>query len=363
VRLALVHDFLNQFGGAERVVAALHELYPMDPIFTSICDQSKLPPEFQRMDIRTSFMQQLPFVMRFFKLYFMLYPIAFERFDLSGYDVILSSSSAFAKGVKKQPGQLHICYCHTPMRFVWRYDDYVARESIPGWAKSILPFLLEPVRRWDLQTAAKVDSFIANSRNVAERIKQTYGRESVIINPPVDCDYFKPASMDHDYFLVVSRLNSYKRIDLVIETFNQLDLPLKIIGAGPDKRKLQQIARPNVEFLGRRTDEEVAQHLAECRALVFPGDEDFGIVPLEANASGRPVIAFQAGGALETVVDGETGVFFDEQTPQSLGLAIKRFQFESFDKQRLRQHALKFDKEVFKRKIKDFVDQKVGEHR
>ncbi|MFH1826376.1 MAG: glycosyltransferase [bacterium] len=360
MRIAIVHDYLNQFGGAERVVSALHELYPEAPIYTSIYDPKKLPKIFQGMDIRTSFMQNLPFVSRLFKWYLLLYPWAFQSFDLSGYDVILSSSSAWAKGIKKKPGQVHICYCHSPMRFVWRFDDYIKKEPWPEWFKALLPILLEPIKYWDLKTVSGVDYFIANSQTVAERIKKTYQRESVIINPPVETDKFRPSAVGQDYFLLVSRLNAYKRIDVIVDAFTQLDLPLKIIGTGSMRRSLEKKAGPNIEFLGRQGDKKLARYIAECRALVFPGEEDFGIVPLEAMSTGRPVIAYNAGGAKETVIDGETGLFFDQQTNESLVAAIKRFQFETFDKNKIRNRALVFDKEVFKRKIEAFVGQKGG---
>lgn len=361
MRIAIVHDYLNQFGGAERVISALHELYPDAPVYTSIYDAGRLPAVFQRMDIRTSFMQRLPLVNALYKYYFMLYPIAFERFDLSEYDVILSSSSAYAKGVKKRPGQLHICYCYTPARFLWRYEDYVRKENIWPSFKQFLPFLLEPLKKWDLNNNQTVDYFIAISGAIAERIKKIYGRESVIIYPPVETAYFRPAHSDGDYYLIVSRLNSYKRIDLAVAAFNELDLPLKIVGDGPARQQLARLARPNVEFLGRRPDEEVKRLLSECRALIFPGEEDFGLVPLEALASGRPVIAYRAGGAVETLRDGETGVFFDEQSPRSLINAVNRFKFAVFQKEKLRQRALAFDKKVFQDKIARFVRGKYEE--
>ncbi|MFH1577398.1 MAG: glycosyltransferase [Candidatus Margulisiibacteriota bacterium] len=359
MRIAIVHDYLNQFGGAERVVSALNEIWPQTPIYTSIFDEKRMPENFQRMDIRTSFMQRLPFVFRFFKLYLLFYPLAFESFDLSGYDVILSSSSAFAKGIRKRPGQLHICYCYTPMRFVWRHDDYVKQESFGSLVKAILLWVLEPLKKWDLATAQSVDHYLAISRTVAERIAVTYGRKSDIIYPPVDTENYEISSIARDYFLVVSRLNAYKRIDVVIEAFNELGLPLKIIGSGPAARELQRIAKPNIEFLGRQPDDVLAQHYSECRALIFPGEEDFGIVPVEAMASGRPVIAYKAGGATETIIDGKTGIFFKEQTPASLISAIKRFQFEVFNQQEIREHALKFSKGIFMRRLSDFVEQKL----
>ena len=356
MRLAIVHDYLNQFGGAERVISALHEIWPDAPIYTSIYDESQMPSVFQRMDIRTSFMQKLPFVFRFFKYYLMLYPLAFESFDLREYDVILSCSSAWAKGVKKQAEQLHICYCCTPMRFVWRYDDYVKRESFPFWLRNILPFILSPIKRWDIQTIGNVDRYIAISRVIQERIRKLYSRESDIIYPPVECGLFQPSQEDCDYFLVVSRLNAYKRIDIVVEAFNRLDIPLKIIGDGPDRKSLASMANRNVEFLGRLSDAETARHLAACRALIFPGEEDFGIVPVEAMSAGRPVIAYRSGGAVETVQEGVSGMFFTEQTPESIMQTVKKFQFANFDKKYIRREAEKFDKPIFQAKIKKFVE-------
>jgi glycosyltransferase involved in cell wall biosynthesis len=361
MKIAIVHDFLTQFGGAERVVSALHELYPDAPIYTSIYDPTKLPDSFRLMDIRTSWMQHLPFASRWFKAYFMLYPLAFEQLDLTEYDVILSSSSAYAKGIKKQPGQLHICYCYTPMRFVWRYDEYVKREELPAFAKRLLPFLLEPIKKWDLESSRQVDCFVAISETVAERIRKIYGRDSVIIYPPVESDFFRPGGVDCDYFLIISRLNAYKRLDVAVDAFREADLPLKIIGAGPAKNALRQLAGPNTEFLGRLSDPEIASLLAGCRALIFSGEEDFGIVPVEAMACGRPVIAYRAGGALETIIDGETGIFFWPQTPAALGEALQRFRFLSFDKQRVRRQAQKFSKPLFQERIAKLVREKYEE--
>jgi glycosyltransferase involved in cell wall biosynthesis len=361
MKIALVHDYLNQFGGAERVVMALHEIFPNAPIYTSIYDPKRLPKNFEDYDVRFSFMQYLPWVSAAYRYYFLIYPWAFQSFDLAEYEVILSSSSAYAKGIRKNPEQLHICYCHTPARFLWRLEDYLKQEPIPSWIKTVLPYFLGPLKKWDVQNTQGVDFFIANSAVVAQRIKKIYGRESVIINPPVDGEFFKPSSVDRDYFLVVSRLNAYKRIDLVVEVFNQLELPLKIIGTGPAFNNLKKMAREHIEFLGKVSDLELARYLAECRALIFPGEEDFGIVPLEAMACGRPVIAYRKGGVLETMLDEETGVFFYPQTSEALSAAVKRFQFMVFDKHKIREHALKFDKKVFKRKIEEFVNEKYQE--
>lgn len=361
MKLALTHDFLSQFGGAERVVSALHEIYPDAPIYTSIYDPDRLPEHFRRMDIRTTFMQRLPFVHELFKLYFMIYPLAFEGIDLAAYDVILSSSSAYAKGVKKIKDQLHICYCYTPMRFVWRYDDYVKNEPFPEFTKKILPFFLEPIKQWDRNNSRAVDHFIAISRVVADRIKQIYGRESAIIYPPVETDFFRPGEIDRDYFLLVSRLNPYKRVDLAVAAFKELDLPLKIVGDGPDKERLRRLAGRSTEFLGKRSDFELAKLMAECRALIFPGEEDFGITPVEAMATGRPVIAYRSGGALETVVEDETGLFFDSPTPAALVKALQRFKFKLFAKSRVRAQALKFDKRHFSGQIAAFIKEKYEE--
>jgi len=361
LKIALVHDYLNQFGGAERVVEALTEIFPQSPIYTSIYDENKMPPAFKKEIIEVSYLQKMPFILGFFKLYLFMYPTVFQKMDLSGFEVVLSSSSAFAKGVSKPQGSMHICYCHNPARFLWQFDDYMEREKVPHFFKAGLNFLLEDMRQWDLKNSERVDHFIANSKAVADRIKKIYGRESAIINPPVEARMFRPSPVDQDYYLVVSRLNSYKKIDIVVEAFNQLGLDLIIIGEGPDKSRLEALAKDNIRFLGRLNDQETAKYYSKCRALIFPGLEDFGIVPLEAMASGRPVIAFRGGGALETVVEGKTGLFFDKQEPQALAQAIEKFNFMSFDKDRIRAHALQFDKPVFKQKIKAFVDEKYEE--
>lgn len=358
MKIAIVHDYLNQFGGAERVLAALHEIYPAAPIFTSMYDEKRMPAIFRKMDIRTSFMQKLPFIFKLYRYYFLLYPIAFEQFDLSGYDVILSSSSAYAKGIKKTKDQLHICYCYSPMRFVWRFEDYIKQDKFLLLIRNALSFMLEPIKKWDLQTAFNVDYFIAISQFIATRIQKTYQKESVIIYPPVETELFTPSASCGDYFLVISRLNAYKRIDLVVEAFNRLDLPLKIIGSGSDESRLKKMANNNIQFLGKVDDLKLKQYLAECRALIFPGEEDFGIVPVEAMASGRPVIAYRAGGAEETVIEGKTGLFFDEQTPDSLAQAVEQIKFMTFNKDEIRKQAEGFNKKIFQQKIKEFIEKK-----
>jgi glycosyltransferase involved in cell wall biosynthesis len=359
MRTALVHDYLNQAGGAERVVECLHEVFPQAPIFTSIYDKKRMPDIFRSMDVRTSFMQHLPLVMKHFKKYLPLFPFAFESFNLSGYDLVLSSSSAWGKGIRKGKGATHICYCHSPMRFVWMYEDYMEKEGYGPLVRKVLPPVLRWLRKWDIKTSKGVDHFIANSRTTQKRIKLFYGRDSEVIHPPVDTSFFKPYNNKiKDYFLVVSRLNPYKHIDLAVETFNELGLPLYVIGAGPDEKRLKALAMPNIKFLGRLPDSEIVKHYSQCRAFILPGEEDFGLTPVEAQACGRPVIAYRAGGAQESVIEGRTGVFFDKQEKGSLADAIRKFNSLSFDPAVIRENALRFDKNVFERKIKEFVDAK-----
>jgi len=362
MKVALVHDYLNQMGGAERVVLAFHELFPDAPLYTSIYDPRRVDAAFQQIDIRTSFMQRLPFVKKHHQPFLPLYPFAMERLDLRGYDLILSSSSAFGKGVITKPGTMHICYCHTPMRWCWNYDEYVEREQLGKLARGVLPFLITWLRVWDQTTAMRVDHFIANSPAVADRIQKYYRREAVVIPPPVDASrfLFDPTTQPEDYFLVVSRFMPYKRIDLAIQACNRLQLPLVIIGSGRDQQRLQQMAGPTIRFLGRLSDAEVLHYYAHCRALILPGEEDFGITPLEAQASGRPVVAYSAGGALASVIDGVTGTFFQEQTVESLAATLAAFDETRYDPQIIRDHALEFDKPRFHRRILQFIEAKMS---
>jgi glycosyltransferase involved in cell wall biosynthesis len=356
VRVAIVHDYLNQAGGAERVVASLHQLYPEAPIYTTILDRETLWPALRDADIRTSWMQRLPGLKRHFKKYLPLYPAAIESFDLREYDLIVSSSSAFAKAARARPDALHVCYCHTPMRFVWDYERYVERESYGALTRSLLPPLIRRLRAWDLRTAARPDLFVANSTFTAARIRRLYGRSSSVVFPPVELAEFTPEEMDDDYYLVVCRLNPYKRVDLAIQAFNGFDRRLVIVGDGPDRRALQRVAGSNVRFAGRLTGAELARCYARCRALIFPGEEDFGIAPLEANAAGRPVIAFRAGGALDNVIEGVTGVFFAEQQPASLREAVLRCERIEWPKSRLRAHARTFGESAFRARFREVVE-------
>ncbi len=365
MKVALVHDYLNQMGGAERVLMALHEIFPDAPIYTSIYDPQCVDPSFQKMDIRTSFMQKLPLVTKHHQPYLPFYPFAMESLDLRGYDLVLSSSSAFGKGVITRPETTHICYCHTPMRWCWNYDEYVEREHLGKLARLVLPFLITGLRVWDQTSSMRVDHFIANSPVVAERIQKYYRRDAVVIPPPVEAQRFTfdPETQVEDYFLIVSRLIPYKRIDVAIEACNKLHLPLVIVGSGRDLERLKKMAGPTVRFMGQLSDEEVLYYYAHCRALLFPGEEDFGITPLEAQASGRPVIAYGAGGALASVVDGITGVFFQKQTVESLTAALASFDERKYDPQVIHNHALEFDTPRFHRRILQFVEAKLDEEK
>ncbi len=363
MKVALVHDYLNQMGGAERVVLAVHELFPEAPLYTSIYDPKRVDPAFQKIDIRTSFMQKLPFVTTHHQPYLPLYPFAMESLDLRGYDLVLSSSSAFGKGVITRPETLHICYCHTPMRWCWNYYEYVEREQIGKIARKVLPLFITGLRIWDQTSAMRVDHFIANSPVVAERISKYYRRDAIVIPPPVEASRFPfdPRTQPEDYFLIVSRFLPYKRIDLAISACNALHLPLVIIGSGRYEKELRKMAGPTIRFLGRLSDAEVLDYYAHCRALLLPGEEDFGITPLEAQASGRPVIAYGAGGALTSVIDGVTGAFFDEQTVESLTAVLAAFDEHTYDPETIRNHALEFDKPRFHRRILQFIEAKMSE--
>lgn len=362
MKVAIVHDYLNQRGGAERVVAVLHEMFPEAPIFTSIIDWENLLPELSSADIRPSWMQKLPGLKRHFKKYLPLYPKAIESFDLGAYDLIISSSSAFAKAAIKGPNAIHICYCYTPMRFVWDYQNYVEKEDINIFLGAIVPLFLARLKKWDLKTSCRPDYYVAISSTVKYRIKKIYGIDAEVIFPPVDFQKYNPATRLGNFYLIVSRLNPYKRIDLAVKAFNLLGFPLKIIGSGPFLELLKRMARPNISFLGRLEDKEVADYYAACKALIFPGVEDFGIVPLEANAAGRPVIAFKGGGAIDTIAEGINGLFFHDNTVESLVSAIRSFENGkyNFQPQIIRDYALRFDKEVFKQRIWEYILDKHG---
>ncbi|CAN5533085.1 glycosyltransferase [soil metagenome] len=349
MKIAIVHDYFIQQGGAEKVAQELHDMFPASTLVTTV-DIHQTP------GIVTSWLRHLKITEKNHRLYFLLYPLAVETLDLTEYDLIISSSSGYAKGVRKRKDAIHICYCHTPMRWVWRFGAYAERENFGGITKRILPVLLALLKRWDLAASRRPDYYIANSGVVADRIAQAYGRDSVVIHPPIDTTRFKGAEADDDFYLILSRLVPYKRLDLAVEACKRLGRRLIVIGDGPARRDLESIAGPRTQFLGRADDAVVADYARRCKALFFPGEEDFGMTPLEVNAAGRPVIAFRAGGATETVIENETGVFFDEQVPESLISAIEDFERRSWDHNVIRKHAESFGRQVFVSSIVQFVE-------
>lgn len=363
MKVALVHDWGNQVGGAENVLLTLKELFPDAPVYMSMYDPDVMPAVCRTWEVRTSFMDRLPLVKRHHQAFLPLYPLAFEQFDLDEFDLVISNKSGFCHGIITPPETLHIDYCLTPTRYVWDYRSYARREGIGRVANFLLQPVLNYLRTWDRLAADRVDHFVAISREVQRRIHKYYRRDSTIIYPPVETERFALVDDHKDYFLIVSRLIPYKRIDLAVQAFNELGLPLKIVGHGRDRSALERMAGPNIEFLGRVPDDELQTLLQRCRAFVFPGYEDFGIAPLEANAAGRPVIAYRAGGALDTVVEGKTGLFFDELTSRSLAAAVRALDGVILEPDSIRQHALRFDKTVFQRKLMRFVEEKYAEHR
>jgi len=364
LKIAIVADWLTDRGGAERVVLTLVSLFPRADIFTSVFKKENFP-ELRGRRVITSFLQRWPLKFRH-QLYLLLRPLAFEEFDLKAYDIVISSSSAESKGIITLPETFHLCYCHTPTRYFWsHYKEYLGRPQL-GFlnplARFLMPLLIPRLRRWDFLAAQRVDQFVANSQTTQERIKKYYQRESKVIYPPVESRRFEIGERG-DYFIILGRQIPYKRTDIAIEAFNRLGLPLKVVGQGPELRRLMPQARKNIQFIVGASDQKVAELLRDAQALIFPQEEDFGIVALEAQASGKPVIAYRAGGALESVIPGKTGVFFGEQTPESLILGIKKFARLSFKPALIRQHAVSFDTSIFKRKFAKFLKESYIKYR
>lgn len=356
-KLAFVHDFLVQNGGAERVLRALHAIWPDAPIYTIVHDAERVHPDFQTKDVRPSFLQKIPFGVSHYQWFLPWMPRAIEGHNLMEYDVVLSSSSAFAKGVITGPRTLHVCYCHTPTRYLWTdTHTYVRELAYNRFVKHIVPFLLTNLRLWDQMTASRVDHFIANSRNVQERIKKYYRRESECMHPPIDTARFSVADRVENYYLIGGRLVSYKRYDLAVHAFSKMGIPLVVFGEGPEFDRLRAMAKPNVRFTGKVSDEELARLYRHALAFLHPQEEDLGLTALEAMASGRPVIAYAKGGALETVVPGVTGTFFEEQTWESLADAVLHFDPSQYDAKKIRAHAEQFDVQKFQERVKGFVE-------
>ncbi|MDP1620119.1 MAG: glycosyltransferase [Candidatus Moranbacteria bacterium] len=357
MKIALVHDYLVQVGGAEKVLECFTEVFPDAPIHTLVYDKKLMHGFFEGKDIRTSFLQNIPFSRKKHRVFPQFMPMAIEQFDFSGYDVVLSDSSSFAKGIITGPETLHICYIHTPMRFAW--DDcqkYTEDFYFPSIIKRFIPLVMNYVRIWDRVSADRPDKIIANSKFIARRIKKYYKRDSIVLNPPIDIARFYASENHGDYFLLVGRFMAYKKLDLVVQAFNRTGLQLKIIGRGPEYQKLKEMAKGNIEFLGRVSDEELPGYYARCRAFIFPQEEDFGIVAIEAMASGRPIIAFRGGDIPEHIEEGKTGLFFEEQTAQAIIEAVGKFNDADYDPAYIRGQAEKFDKSLFKARIKEYID-------
>ncbi len=356
MRVALVHDYLNQYGGGERVLGTFCEMFPQAPIFTLLYDEQLTGRAFADRRIYTSFLQKIPGARRYHRWLPMLMPLAVEQFDLSAFDLVISNSASFAKGIITKNRTRHFSYCLTPTRFLW--DDshkYLDEFQQPGLIKKLTPLFLSYLRMWDQEASARVDQFVAISDFISRRIKKYYQREAEVIHPPVDTFKFKIAEQVDAYFLMVGRMVPYKRFDLAIRAFNELGWPLKIIGDGPQKKNLQKMSGKNIEFLGLASDHLLPAYYSRAKAIIFPQEEDFGIVPVEAMASGRPVIAFRSGGSLETIKEGETGLFFEEQTVESLLKVLHDFNPLDFNPQKIKDRAKLFDKSIFKDKWRNII--------
>lgn len=363
MKLALVHDWLNQIGGAEDVLETLVSMYPSAPLYTSLYAPDVMPQHWRNWQIHTGFIDRLPFSHKKQQLYFPLYPFAFEQFDFTAYDIVVSNKSGFCHGIVTGPETMHVCYCLTPTRYVWRYHEYAKRENLGRGVRLGLAPFLTLLRVWDRLAADRVDHFIAISEEVRRRIAKVYHRESTIIYPPVETERFSPVSSVDDYYLIVGRLVPYRRIDLLIEAFNKMGRRLLIAGNGRDRDRLEAMAGPTIEFLGYVPDAELPELLARCRAFMFPAEEDFGIAPIQAMASGRPVIAYGAGGALDTVVPNKTGHLFYAQTVEAIIEAVEQFDTDALDPYEIQAWARQFDTAVFQQKLSAFIEQKWEAHK
>ncbi|MBE2183174.1 MAG: glycosyltransferase [Anaerolineae bacterium] len=357
MKVALVHDWLNQRGGAEDVLETLASLFPEAPVYTSIYAPEKMPAFYRKWDIRTLWIDRLPGIHQKHQRFLPFYPAAWGSLDLSEYDIVLSNKSGFCHGLQHGNKTLHICYCLAPTRYVWELDSYIAREGLGKSSEVILRPMIAGLKKWDFAASKRVDCFIAISNEIQVRIQKYYRRESAIIYPPVDTARFQPRGEPEDYYLIVSRLIPYKRIDLAVQVCTRLNLPLKISGSGRDLERLKAMAGPTIEFLGYVPDDDLPGLMARCKAFLFPGLEDFGITPVQAQAAGRPVIAYAGGGALDTVIPGKTGELFRSMTVDSLAEALQSFDASRYDAETLRAHALQFDTNVFERQITAYVEQ------
>lgn len=356
MKVALVHDFLLKLGGAERVLGVLSEMYPEAPIYTLLYDEEVCGKVFPSDRVHTSKLQNFPgFLRRRHRLLTSMFPRAIEELDLSGYDLVISSSAAYSHGLIVPVDTKHICYCHSPMRYAWDHaPKYLEENRISGWRKILYALLMKNLREWDQVAAQRPDKYLANSQTVALRLKKYYKVDASVVFPPVDVHKFKVTEENSDYFLIVSTLTPYKRIDLAVQLFNKIGRRLVVIGDGPHREYLEAIAADNIDFLGFKEDEEVREYMQNCRALLFPGEDDFGIVPVEAMACGKPVLAYGKGGALETIVPGQTGEFFYEPTVESMEDALARLMYneKKYKPLSIRRHANLFGREEFEKKVK-----------
>ncbi|HET6465832.1 MAG TPA: glycosyltransferase [Nitrospiria bacterium] len=378
MRVALIHDWLTVMRGGERCLEAFCDLFPEADLFTLLHFPGTVSAKIEKHRIVTSFIQRFPFNQQAYRYYLPFFPLAIESFNLSGYDLILSSSHCVAKGVRVRKGSCHVAYLYTPMRYIWDQHEAYFGEGRSGWPARKGMRLFRPwLQRWDAASNNDVHAFIASSRHVAERIRRCYGRTADVIPPPVDFQAFSSSRRDDGFYLMVTAFAPYKRVDLAVEAFNRLKQPLKIIGTGQDEKRLKSMAGPTVDFLGWKSDSDIRDAYAACRAVVFPGEEDFGIVPLEAMASGKPVIAYGRGGVLETVIPLQTpgagarpseavhptGLFFYDPTPQALMQAVRYFEShrDAFDPDRIREHVRMFDRQQFMEKIDRYIQETYGE--
>jgi glycosyltransferase involved in cell wall biosynthesis len=365
MKTALVHDWLiSSVGGAENVLQEIYSMYQA-PIYTLLRNEESLKGTlFENATIYRSFIDRLPLSKKNFRSYLPLFPMAIEQFDLRSYDLILSSSHCVAKGVKRHPDQLHICYCHTPMRYIWDLsEEYLKEAGIESGIKgAVARYFMRNLQDWDLESSKRVDHFIANSHFVAQRIKRIYGRDAAVIYPPVDTDYFQLVNRKEDFYLTSSRLVSYKKVHLIVEAFSKMPKrKLVVIGDGPEMKKICKIAGKNVELMGYQSNAVLREMVQKAKAFIFAAIEDFGIAPVEAMAAGTPVIALKRGGATETVIDECTGIFFEEQTAASIRDAVKRFErFDCWDPKTIRTHALQFSSGRFREEYRSFIETKMA---
>jgi len=354
-KIALFQDYLAQHGGAERVTEAIHRALPGADLCTTMSVPEKLTPYLREIPIKTTWMQALPAKARLYRHYFLLYPQAVESAELREYDLIVSSCCGYAKGVRRGPNAIHVCYCHNPMRWVWRFQDYMARETFHAPAKLALSLMVNQLKKWEVKASRRPDYYIANSHIVAGRLKAAFGIEAAVIEPPIETSRFWISRTTEDYYLILSRLVPYKRIDLAVEACTRTGRRLMVIGDGPDRERLMAMAGPTVRFLGRLPDSEVNLHASRCRALIFPGEEDFGMAPLEVNAAGRPAVAYEAGGATETVKETINGILFPEQTADALIKALEKCESVAWDPHTIRRIAMRYDIRRFQGRLLEFL--------